>query len=86
MGDGDDEMSDELEFQIDDDDNRMESYYFETANGGGGRNLRSAGAEGGILDLEDGDEEAASGSSAQNTRPLKRGSTQATAAENGGLL
>lgn len=81
-GEGDDEMSDELEFQIDDDENRMESYYFETANGipnNGPRNLRSGGGQGGILDLDDGDEEGFCHlleiESAENARPLKRGST-----------
>lgn len=44
---------------------------------------RQGGGGHGILDLEDGDEEGGSRESAENIRPLKRGSTQATAAENG---
>lgn len=79
-------MSDELEFQIDDDDNRMESYYFETANGAPGNVRDRSGRGQGILDLEDGDEEGGSRESAENARPLKRGSTQATAAGDGGFL
>ncbi len=48
-------MSDELEFQIDDDDNRVESMYFETEQLQRNGNPRSN--RQGILDLEDGDEE-----------------------------
>jgi hypothetical protein len=65
-------MSDELEFQIDDDDNRMESYYFETANGAAGNVRDRSGRGQGILDLEDGDEEGGSRESAENARPLTR--------------
>ena len=71
-------MSDELEFQIDEDDNRLESLYFDGAIQNGGRG-RTRPISRGILDLEDNDEEGGgSRESADNggrAHPLKRGST-----------
>lgn len=55
--DGDDEMSDELEFEIDDDANRLESLYFETDQAQRRERNTNRGATGPILDLEDGDED-----------------------------
>lgn len=75
-------MSDELEFEIDDDEaNRMESYNFDTDHNRG-RGRQTVGGGGPILDLND--EDSQNGNNRTGDEPLrmlKRGSTQATAAE-----
>lgn len=81
-------MSDELEFEIDDEVNHVESLYFDTdLNHNRRRQLINNGG-GGILDLDDDDDDNISRTNADeqpnNGAKLKRGSTQATAAENNG--
>lgn len=78
-------MSDELEFEIDDDANRLESLYFDTdLNQRRERQMMNNPANAGFLDLDDNDDESASrtnGGGEEPPRIFKRGSTQATAAE-----
>jgi len=76
VNEGDDEMSDELEFEIDDDEaNRMESYNFDTDHNRN-RGRQTIGGTGPILDLND--EDSANGNNRTGDEPLrmlKRGST-----------
>ena len=78
---GDDEMSDELEFEIDDDANHLENLYFETDQANRRERPPITVGQDPILDLQDNEEEAGTVSSVEQPGYLKRGSTQATAVE-----
>lgn len=70
-GDGEEGLSDELEFQIDEDDHRFESLYFDS-NNPDHRRIPEARTGNAILDLDDDEDLNGSG---RIRNPLKRGST-----------